>query len=97
MQHPNDQKKYLVDGHSLEALEIEARPSNLPTIVMLREGLGSVSHWKDFPSQLAETTSAGVFVYSRYGHSSPSVSLGFYHAHGTDSTQTTSEKSPRIR
>ncbi|PWU02369.1 MAG: alpha/beta hydrolase [Terriglobia bacterium] len=39
-------------------------------MVMLHEGLGSVAHWKDFPSVLAETTGAGVFVYSRYGHGS---------------------------
>lgn len=60
--------RYLVDGHSLEALKIEARHRNLPTIVMLHEGLGSVAHWKDFPTQLAEETGAGVFAYSRYGH-----------------------------
>lgn len=59
---------YFVDGHSLEAVKIEAHRSNLPTIVMLHEGLGSVAHWKDFPSQLAERTGTGVFVYSRYGH-----------------------------
>ena len=35
---------------------------------MLHEGLGSVSHWKDFPRVLAEATGAGVFLYSRYGH-----------------------------
>jgi pimeloyl-ACP methyl ester carboxylesterase len=60
--------RYLIEGHSLEAIEIEARSSSLPTIVMLHEGLGSISHWKDFPHQLAQETSAGVFVYSRYGH-----------------------------
>lgn len=59
---------YYVDGHSLEAIKIEARHSNVPTIVMLHEGLGSIAHWKDFPSQLAEETGAGVFVYSRHGH-----------------------------
>ena len=59
---------YFVDGHSLEAARMEGRHSNLPTIVMLHEGLGSVSHWRDFPSQIAEKTGASVFVYSRYGH-----------------------------
>ncbi len=62
--------RYLVDGHWLEAARIEARDSTFPTIVMLHEGLGSVSHWKDFPSVLAEATGAGVFLYSRYGHGS---------------------------
>jgi len=60
--------RYRIDGHWLEAARIEARESTLPTIVLLHEALGSISHWKDFPSRLAEETGAGVFVYSRYGH-----------------------------
>jgi pimeloyl-ACP methyl ester carboxylesterase len=59
---------YLVDGRRLEAISIEARVANLPTIVMLHEGLGSVTHWKDFPFRLAEKTGAAIFLYSRYGH-----------------------------
>jgi pimeloyl-ACP methyl ester carboxylesterase len=35
--------------------------------VFLHEGLGSVSHWKDFPRRVAEATGCGVTVYSRYG------------------------------
>jgi len=60
--------RYLVDGHWLEAARIEARDANLPTIVMLHEGLGSITHWKDFPCLVAEATGAAVFLYSRYGH-----------------------------
>jgi pimeloyl-ACP methyl ester carboxylesterase len=60
--------KYSVDGHSLEAFKIDAKHSSLPTIVMLHEGLGSISHGRDFPSRLAESTGTDVFVYSRYGH-----------------------------
>lgn len=59
---------YLVDGKQLETTRIEARRRGLPTVVMLHEGLGSVSHWKDFPYKLAERTGAEIFVYSRYGH-----------------------------
>ncbi|MBV8051426.1 MAG: alpha/beta hydrolase [Acidobacteriaceae bacterium] len=59
---------YLVDGRRLEAIRIEAHHPDLPTIVMLHEGLGSVTHWKDFPVRLARTTGAGIFAYSRYGH-----------------------------
>jgi pimeloyl-ACP methyl ester carboxylesterase len=59
---------YRVDGHWLEAVRIEGRDPNLPTIVMLHEGLGSIAHWKNFPSLVAEETGAAVFVYSRYGH-----------------------------
>jgi pimeloyl-ACP methyl ester carboxylesterase len=39
-----------------------------PTIVMLHEGLGSVSMWKDFPQQLARATRSNVVVYSRHGY-----------------------------
>jgi len=59
---------YDVDEHRLEAARIEGRDPTLPTIVMLHEGLGSIAHWKNFPSLLAQETGAGVFVYSRYGH-----------------------------
>jgi pimeloyl-ACP methyl ester carboxylesterase len=62
--------RYYIDGHWLETARIEASDSTMPTIVMLHEGLGSVSHWKDFPSRLAEATGAGVFLYSRCGHGS---------------------------
>jgi pimeloyl-ACP methyl ester carboxylesterase len=46
-----------------------------PTIVMLHEGLGSISMWRDFPRQVAEATGHEVLVYSRqgYGRSSPLV------------------------
>src|SRR3984893_14162141 len=35
---------------------------------MLHEGLGSVSMWKDFPTQVAQVTGSNVTVYSRHGH-----------------------------
>jgi pimeloyl-ACP methyl ester carboxylesterase len=59
---------YFVDGHQLGAARFEARQPALPMIVMLHEGLGSISHWKNCPTQLAEETGADVVVYSRYGH-----------------------------
>jgi pimeloyl-ACP methyl ester carboxylesterase len=61
-------QRFLVDGHWLEAARIEAGRQGLPPIVLLHEGLGSVSHWKTFPIRLAEETGAEVFLYSRYGH-----------------------------
>jgi pimeloyl-ACP methyl ester carboxylesterase len=68
-------QSYLVDGARLESIRIPASRPDLPVIVMLHEGLGSISHWKDFPAQVAERTGAGVFVYSRRGHgaSDPAV------------------------
>jgi pimeloyl-ACP methyl ester carboxylesterase len=67
-------------------LEYERRPGSglSPTIVMLHEGLGSISMWRDFPRQVAEATGHEVLVYSRqgYGRSSPLVApraLRFMH------------------
>src|ERR1700734_4209892 len=42
-------------------------------IVMLHEGLGSTSLWRDFPERLAAATGCRTLVYSRlgYGRSSP--------------------------
>jgi pimeloyl-ACP methyl ester carboxylesterase len=55
-------------GRTLEARCFGPAPGTRPTIVMLHEGLGSVSLWRDFPEQLAERTGCGVFVYSRAGY-----------------------------
>jgi pimeloyl-ACP methyl ester carboxylesterase len=57
----------------LEYRMIGPRPDAAPTIVMLHEGLGSVTTWGDFPQKLAERTGAGVFVYSRAGYGKSST------------------------
>ena len=65
---PSAHRDYVtVDGKRLETL-LYAPTGNKTTIVMLHEGLGSVSMWKDFPKQVAESTGCGVLAYSRYGH-----------------------------
>jgi len=48
-------------------------PDRAPTLVLLHEGLGCVSMWREFPRALADRTSYGVLVYSRpgYGRSKP--------------------------
>ncbi|MCY7371972.1 MAG: alpha/beta hydrolase, partial [Polaromonas sp.] len=45
----------------------------LPLLVFLHEGLGSVAMWKDFPQQLCAALPACGLVYSRpgYGRSTP--------------------------
>src|SRR5664280_586155 len=65
----------MIDAMTLEGKWFGPEPSVAPTIVMLHEGLGSVSTWRDFPEQLTEATGAGVFAYSRSGHchSSPAI------------------------
>ncbi len=44
-----------------------------PTLVLLHEGLGCVSTWRDFPAALHRRTGLAVFAYSRtgYGGSDP--------------------------
>jgi pimeloyl-ACP methyl ester carboxylesterase len=54
-------------GHRLEYAWFGAGASG-PTIVMLHEGLGSLSLWKDFPQRLADATRSPVLAYSRYGY-----------------------------
>ena len=56
-----------VQGRSLEVQRIHGLSPHAPELVFLHEGLGSVSHWKDFPARVAATTGCPVTVYSRYG------------------------------
>jgi pimeloyl-ACP methyl ester carboxylesterase len=66
-----------IAGRRLEGRCWGGSPSEKPAIVMLHEGLGSVSLWRSFPQQLAETTGYCVFAYSRpgYGQSEPRYPL----------------------
>jgi pimeloyl-ACP methyl ester carboxylesterase len=61
-----------VAGQSLEYRTFGARDASF-TLVLLHEGLGSITTWGEFPAALAARTSTNVLVYSRggYGHSSP--------------------------
>lgn len=47
--------------------------AGVPTIVMLHEGLGSISLWRDFPEKLAAATGAAVWLYSRHGYGQSDV------------------------
>jgi pimeloyl-ACP methyl ester carboxylesterase len=49
-------------------LEVQAWGEGEETILLLHEGLGSVSHWRDFPERLAAATGARVIAWSRQGH-----------------------------
>ncbi len=62
-----------VDGDQIEYEWSGNGSDNTSPIILLHEGLGSVSMWKDFPAQLAETTKHKVLTFSRrgYGRSSP--------------------------
>lgn len=64
---------FSVLGLRLEYLDIPATDSQKPTLLMLHEGLGCISLWRDFPQQVAAATGARVIVWSRagYGKSEP--------------------------
>jgi pimeloyl-ACP methyl ester carboxylesterase len=57
-----------IAGRRLEYERIEAGAPSRPTLVLLHEGLGSISAWKDFPSRLAHAAGCPALVYSRYGY-----------------------------
>lgn len=56
-----------IDGRRLEAIELPGDPDE-PPLVLLHEGLGSVSIWRGFPEALHRATSRRVVVFSRFGH-----------------------------
>lgn len=72
-----------VRGHRLEHVDIpqilsprgQPPPQNSqrPEILLVHEGLGSVSLWRDFPERVAERTGCRTIAYSRagFGRSSP--------------------------
>lgn len=57
-----------VNGARLEGRCWGPDPTRAATIVLLHEGLGSVSLWRGFPEALAKATGCGVFAYSRRGY-----------------------------
>ena len=63
---PGQLSKINVQGRNLEVLRIPGE-AHFPQLVFLHEGLGSASHWKDFPALVAASTQCSVTVYSRYG------------------------------
>ena len=62
-----------VGGRRLEYVDHPAHREGQPVILMLHEGLGSVSLWRDFPERLAAVTGCRTIIWSRagYGHSQP--------------------------
>lgn len=58
----------VIDAVKLEGKWFGRECSDAPIFVMLHEGLGSLSTWRDFPQQVADTTGTRVFAYSRSGH-----------------------------
>jgi pimeloyl-ACP methyl ester carboxylesterase len=67
MTHVPVAREIVVAGKRLETVRYDGDPTR-PAIVMLHEGLGSVSLWRDVPQRLAERTRCTVVAYSRYGN-----------------------------
>jgi pimeloyl-ACP methyl ester carboxylesterase len=59
-------------GKRLETIRYDG-DSARPAIVMLHEGLGSISLWRDLPRRLCERTRCTVVAYSRYGYGRSAV------------------------
>ena len=57
----------VVDGNRLETVRYDGDPGR-PAIVMLHEGLGSISLWRDFPERVRDRTRCTTVAYSRYGY-----------------------------
>ena len=57
-----------LDGRRLETAWWGPGPEAAPTLVLLHEGLGCVTLWRDFPERLTAATGCGVFAYSRLGY-----------------------------
>lgn len=68
-----------VQGKRLEYERLLPNQSHVKesVIVLLHEGLGSISLWRDFPQKLADTTGHEVLVYSRYGYGNSEAAKGF--------------------
>ena len=49
-------------------LEVARIAGAAPTLVFLHEGLGSLSAWREFPTELARATGRAALVYSRAGY-----------------------------
>lgn len=63
-------KQVLIGGKRLEYVRLpSSHPrEGAPAIVLLHEGLGSVSMWRDFPQKVADATGCEAIVYSRAGY-----------------------------
>lgn len=66
-------KHIAIPGYRIEVLDMPAAREGLPTLVLLHEGLGCITMWRDFPAKLAAATGCRTIAYSRpgYGASDP--------------------------
>jgi len=82
-------KHIVVQGLKLEYRDYPATAKGRPTLLLLHEGLGSVSMWRHFPEKLAAATGCRLIVWSRagYGGSEPYAeprTLRYMHREGEE-------------
>ena len=65
-----------VAGRRLEIVRLRVDGEGRDPIVLLHEGLGPVSAWRDFPQRVAERIGRDVVVSSRYGYGKSDVLAG---------------------
>ncbi|MEA2256018.1 MAG: hypothetical protein QOG35_2063 [Solirubrobacteraceae bacterium] len=63
----SDDRRIEVAGRRLEWLDVPGDPE-LPALVFLHEGLGSVGLWRGFPEAVAAATGRRAVAFSRFGH-----------------------------
>ena len=83
-------KHILVNGLRLECRDFPATVDGRPSLLLLHEGLGCVTMWRDFPAKLAAATGCRVVVWSRpgYGGSQPypeAREIGYMHREAEES------------
>lgn len=82
-------KHVTVKGLKLEYRDYPATAEGRPTLLLLHEGLGSVTMWRHFPEKLAAATGCRLIVWSRagYGGSEPypeARTLRYMHREGEE-------------
>lgn len=68
-------RQLVVGRGELEVLDLPARAdaTDLAPLVLLHEGLGSLSLWRDFPRALHEATGRRTIVFSRHGYGQSAI------------------------
>ena len=65
-----------IENKSIEILTVGDFNNKIPVIILLHEGLGSISMWKEIPRIIHKITKLNVLAYSRFGYgNSSSVDL----------------------
>jgi pimeloyl-ACP methyl ester carboxylesterase len=55
-------------GHRIDYEWVGLGAADAPVVVLLHQGLGSISLWRDFPKAVHEATGRRVLAYSRWGY-----------------------------